>query len=326
MTIDRITPFHSKGSKINQPSIYFRRLQNLINGKPPEICIIRGEGIGDVIMTLPTVKALHESFKEVNITYATNLNYLDGALPAVLKYNPCVNKVVNYSLINETDYDLIVNLHCPALKYEVKGRKPPNRIDIFAHHAGITLEDTRPYIYLTEYEKEVAQAFKRQASLNDKCVLVQPFASNHLRSFNHRVLKEAISLLYMQYDIRSFVVTHDSDFQSDTMWSNIPGCIPINNWKVREIAALMLECDLVLCPDSSILHLAGALDIPTVSIFTKTYPPSRINYYPNTVALWDGESIPGCPCWYESYCHLGNACSINITADRIIQQCLAKID
>lgn len=316
----RMSLYHPNYAQ-NTPAVRMQRLRQLIKTGCPHICIVRGEGIGDLLMVTPTIKAIRQMFSSnATITVATNTRYLDGALVDVLKYNPYIDNIIERNLLNDADYDLVINLHCPAIQYEKKGSKPPNRIDIFAQHAGVSLTDYKPLYYPTPAELEWSETFFRHKSKETKTIMVQLFSSSSRRSIDNRYVKDALTILYKQYGIESIVLEHNSDPQSDIQWDNIPG-VTTYNLCIRGIAAFMLRCDLVLCPDSSLLHLAGALDVPTVAIFTSTYPQSRINHYPMASAIWDGDKYNPCPCWYEN-CPIGNACSVGITGSRIAEECI----
>jgi ADP-heptose:LPS heptosyltransferase len=310
-----IRPFHPSNGAKNSPAVKLNRLKKLIQSKHPHICVVRGEGIGDVITATPTIRALKNTFANIDITFATNTSYLNGALVKVLQYNPDIGHILERNLIDDTQYDLVINLHCPAVKNEVSGKLPPSRIDVFAHHAGVDLKDPVPKYFIKEDEIDYGETLLKNIDSRDKIILVQPFASSQKRSFDVRKVKEALVNLNNRHGIRSIVLTHDEDHM-DVLWNSLPGCRVMHNLDIREIAAVMVHCDMVLCPDSSILHLAGALGVPTVALFGPTPPQSRISHYKNAIGIWYGKDIPACPCWY-GHCPTGYACSNRITSDDI---------
>lgn len=320
----RMVPHQPSFGASKTPSIKLSRIQELLLSQRPSICVVRGEGIGDVLMTTPTIYALKTMFKEVNITYATNTRYLDGALTKTLIYNPAIDHIIERDLLVDDHFDLVINLHCPAIHLEKKGARPPNRIDIFAKHAGVSLKDFKPHFYLQKEELEGGEAYYSKLPMSEKFILVQPHASAQRRSFDPAKVKKAITELYTHHKIRSIIITHKSDHADDVLWNNIPGSILLENVDVRGIASVMVYCDLVLCPDSAILHLAGALDVPTVSIFGPTWPPARINHYKQTVALWGGDQVNCKPCWYES-CDSRYSCCQYITSEMIVAKCLEHL-
>jgi len=271
------------------------RLRRLISTGAPKICVIRGQGIGDVIMLTPTIRALKKEFPDGQIIVATDTRYLGGALVDILMFNPDINGFVDKNHLVRDQFDAVLDLHCPCTEYEVHGNPPINRIDLFANAAGVKLEDSVPHIYLTKGELEEGRDVVRQYHFYPK-IAVQPFASNKIRSFDHRKLKEILVMLGQRIKAKPIIFTHQSDWQSNVMWDNLPGGLLLKDKKVREIAAITAACDLVLCPDSSLLHIAGALGIPTVSYFGPTHPAARINHYNKAVAVWKGDQYNPCPC------------------------------
>lgn len=322
--ISRMQP-HSPSAAQKRPGPRLSRLQQLLHTQEPNICIVRGEGIGDVLMTLPLVHTLKNMFKQVNITYATNTSYLGGALAKVLMYNPSVNNIIERDIMDPGDYDLTINLHCPCIHYEVRGNPPINRIDLFANHLSVPLLDKKIRYYIQPDEIEKGKRFLEPIKGKSPILLVQPSASNERRSLNHSILKQSLTELYQSHKIQSVIITHSKDFRTDTIWNNIPGSFMLHNADIREIAGVMVHCDMVLCPDSSILHLAGALGAPTVSLFGPTHPDARINYFPNTVAIWEARELKPCPCWYDARCPIGETCWKRITPQLITSTVINRL-
>ena len=320
----RMRPAFVPGGAKHTPAVRLSRLHQLLRSQHPHICVVRGEGLGDVIMTTPTIRSLKAMFDKVDITYATNTKYLDGALVKVLKYNPDISYIIERELMDDYAFDLVVNLHCPAVNFEKRGMLPPNRIDLFANHAGVKLSDPVPKFYIQKEEVDSGEVILQSTNKTEKLMLVQPFSSSKARSGMHSKIKNSIIKLYQQHGIRSIIITHSSDSFTDVLWDNVPGSIYLRDLDVRAIAGVMVHCDLVLCPDSSILHLAGCLDIPTVSLFGPTPPQCRINYYKNAVALCEAKFGP-CHCWYES-CPIGNACWEYLTEEMIVTKCAEHLN
>jgi ADP-heptose:LPS heptosyltransferase len=302
------------------------RLRELLQTQSPRVAIVRGEGIGDVLMTTPLIYSLKRLFPGgASITYATNTRYLDGALTKVLEHNPDIDTVIDRETLDESNYDLVINLHCPCVAYERKENPPINRIHLFAKHAGVPLLDTRVRYFPLDSEIEYGRDFLQSSGIRSSCktILVQVFSTATKRNLNNVEFKRALTNLACK-DIKLVILQHDSDYPSDVLFDNIPYSVVLKNADIRRIASIMYNCDLVLCPDSSILHLAGALDKPTVSLFGHTDPRARVDCYPNVMALWPGEYMSCVPCWAGD-CHMNLACYKAITADMIVAACLEKL-
>lgn len=63
---------------------------------------------------------------------------------------------------------------------------------------------------------------------------------------------------------------------------------------LRTAFALVARADCLVCPDSSLGHVAGGLAIPCVSLWSSFHPDDRVRYYPTHRPLYQG--IPCSPC------------------------------
>ncbi len=302
------------------------RLRKLINSKEaPNICVVRGEGIGDVLMTTPTVRALKKAFSEVTLTFATNTRYLDGSLSKVLQYNPDIDHVIDRDRLDESNFDMVVNLHCPALKHEKKENPPVNRVDLFAQHTGVELLNKQIRYFMQDEEDKWGKdfLFRSGVKLTDKTIFVNIFTTATKRNLDSQVFKEALMTLG-RMGFKLIVARHSSDAATNIMWEQIPNVIILKDADIRNLVGVMANCNLILCPDSAIMHLAGALSIPMVAIFTYTDPNARVNYYENVSVIWEGRKLNCSPCW-SSPCYMNLTCFKMITSDMIVNECMARL-
>lgn len=304
-------------------------LDRAIQGGPPSICINRfNGGIGDVLMTTPAVKAIAKKY-QCKVDYATDLHYLDGALEKVLRYNPYIGKVFSAADLPDMrdQYSAIVDFGCPCVVHEQPKAIPVNRIDLFARYARLQLTDFHVDYVITEEERQWADDIFYQHNLTRKTnILVQPFSSSIRRDAPIDVMQTAMRKVLQQIKANLLVITHDSDNIKDRKW-DWPEVLPLHNFDIRQLAAIMERCDLVLCPDSSILHLAGALDKPTVTLFGPTDPRARVNYYPEAIAIWPGGRLSCSPCWYNSdACNNRCVCWKQFDVEEVALTILAKLN
>jgi hypothetical protein len=249
-------------------------------------------------MTLPTVRAVSKKYG-TKVDYATDPGYLDGALVKVLQYNPYIHTVLNWRDMDVKIYDAVIELTCPCVAYEKPLCKPINRSDLFARHAGVHLDEHTIDYTITPEEAQWAKEYLEQHNLDRfTLVMVQPSSSTTKRDAPIDKLKKIVGgLLAVRRDIRALVITHESDtIKTDWGFADVH-CLA--NLDIRQLAALMPHTNLVLCPDSAILHVAAALHHPTVTLFGPTDPHARVNYHPEAVAVWPGKELKNYPCWYE---------------------------
>lgn len=273
-------------------------LDRIAAGQPVRIAIHRlGGGIGDVLMTFPTVKALKKKYNAETI-YVTDYGYLSGALAKVANHNPLIDKVVDGAHWKDINAEININLTCPCIAHEIPLAKPVHRIDLFAGYCGIRLDDRQIDYVVTEEEKAWGINFLQTRNLNPAdCVLVQPYASNARRSLDIKKLQRAMmQALAVNPKLRFLVVRHDSDFDKDTSW-DLQKTFPVRNFDIVNIAAIMYHVGLVLCPDSSLLHMAGALSKKIVAFFGPT--DYRARMYPNMIPICPAETFAFWPPWYQ---------------------------
>lgn len=295
----------------------------LANKENLKLCVQRKlGGIGDVLMTTPVVKALKLRYPDAEITYATDPHYYQGDLFDILQGNPYIDHLVNYRGINPQEYQLFVDITgiCPPV--ETRSNPPINRIDLFARHVGIRLDDHLPDYIVTEEEKIWAKQWIQQkfGSAPHPIVLVHTASVDHKRTWPiEKYVKLLAQLAHERPEVRFIVLDHN---KKRATW-DLKNCIGIQNFGIRQTAALIWASDLFVGPDSGPLHIAGALEKEIVSIFGSTHPDARINYYDGAVAVTCG--LPCEPCWYGP-CSRNLQCMRDLTVAKVKTAVLDKLD
>jgi ADP-heptose:LPS heptosyltransferase len=73
--------------------------------------------------------------------------------------------------------------------------------------------------------------------------------------------------------------------------------VKVGGMPMRQAFALASACSAFIAPDSAFVHLAGALDIPCVSIYGPIDGKVRTRHYPRSVFLDSSRSLGCIPCW-----------------------------
>lgn len=280
-----------------KPSNELFRVDRILSGELSIQIIRSGGGIGDVLMTFPVIKAIKNKYK-CQLIYSTDYGYLDGALKKVALHNPLIDKVVDCAHFKESETDISINLTCPCVGHEIPLAKPVHRIDLFAAYCGVKLEDRQIDYVVTDQEKAWAMEWFISRNLKpEDCVLVQPYASNSRRSLDVRKLQRALMQAASDNPkLRFLVVQHDSDFDRNSNW-DLQRTFPVKNFDIVHLAAIMYHVGLVVCPDSSLLHMAGALYKKIVAFFGPTDPRAR--FYPNMISICPALEFAFFPPWYR---------------------------
>jgi len=279
-------------------------------------------GIGDVLMTTPLLKAIKKLIPHCTLIYITDLLNSQGALADVIKHNPYVDKLISNVEKGQYKYDYIVDITATGLGREKPGMVPPNRIDMFAGEVGISVTaDPVPTYIVTDQEKKVAiKRIKDEFLLGAKrkdvnIIIIQARSNDARRTWPLYYTEELCDMLAKDPKNRVIVIDWGD---AAVRWKPKTRIFPVLNETLPPIAALVEQCDLVICPDSSTLHLAGALGKKTIAIFGPIPPESRINHYYNATAV-----VVRLPC---SFCWYAVRCLKNNTTNQGKLDCLIKIN
>jgi len=288
------------GSKKRTEPLVHSNLDGLLTKTTPKICVYRRlGGIGDVIMSTTMLKHIKRLLPNCHLVYATDLTTGGGVLADCVRNNPFIDELVDFRNITARDYDLFTDITATGLSLEKSGKFPPNRIELFASQIGLDISsDPLPVYIVTEDEQEWAQKRVEEYCVPAKreevtVVGIQIQSNDHRRSWPADHSEALITLLTKDPKFRVIAFTWNDDKRWHKPQTYVCG------ESLRYTAALVNECDVIVCPDSGILHLAGAMQKKIVSLFGSVPPQSRINFYQNATAITAG--LPCC-CWYSNKC------------------------
>lgn len=253
-------------------------------------------GLGDIILTFPVVEWTKRNYPHYKITYACPEQFMSLA-----ENNPYIDRVVpmKEQEVLAEDWDLTVDLTADCINYEVEHQPDVelNRSEIFMQKCGYRIEDTpKPKIYLSE--EEIARAREEVDPGRLKIGLVLK-ANAPVRGWGgFKELRRKLICKYPEVQILEFCVSQPVGWESEA------AVLPVFGRSLREVAALLYQCDVVISPDTGLAHMASALRVPTVWIFTHIDGGVRVKNYDN---VWFLQETPeGCPegkpCWYKISC------------------------
>ena len=240
--------------------------------------------IGDSILALSALDKLKLNYPAANLTLICSKQTQDLFL-----HHPDVNKTLlfdkrwlarqklKFSLALRGKYDLIVDFKNSLLPLFTGGkhtpffRKFPGGLhakdkylylikNIAKHDAKTTVE-----FKLTEDEKEKWKSLKIPQSILIAC------ASNAIQKrYPYNLLKKLISKLTEHFPVAVLGQEKDRQFYKDIL--DIKGVNDfVGKTKIHEVFYLLKNyARLLVCVDSSIMHIASYLDIPIVAMFGQT--------------------------------------------------------
>lgn len=230
-------------------------------------------GFGDAIMLTPVLRRLNELGCEVYVACPAHCR-------AALLNLPYIEGFVNWPMKPEdlNDYSRVAYLE--GFQHH-RGAQHWHMSDVFASICGTDLHDKTCDYAPTPEELEWARTtFPRYEGR--KRIGIQVQASHRCRTYHGAQLRKVMDLLlkdgwelYMmgrpgEFGCQEIGHIHDASKHAPTF---------------RQSAALLTTCDAFLGPDSGFLHVAGALGVPSVGLFSVFPWQLRTSQYPSVFAI-----------------------------------------
>jgi ADP-heptose:LPS heptosyltransferase/glycosyltransferase involved in cell wall biosynthesis len=274
-------------------------------------------GLGDVIMTFPAIEYAKKKNPNYKITYSCPPEFLPLA-----ENNPFVDNFEPWNdTITKRDWDIVIDLTKDCIKYEMESQPDVvlNRSEVFMQSAGFDPKKTpRPKLYLSGDEYLPIG--------NDKLNIGLILESNA----NVRTWPGIYNLrkkLHDEYGEK--ITTYDICKHEPKNYSQTNGSIPVFGNELREIGKIISKCDLVIGPDTGPMHMASALGIPTLWLFTHIDGNIRTKNYDLDITHFIQGKCPTLskPCWYAIPCGGNMAegktnpeCSKSISVDSVLKK------
>lgn len=247
-------------------------------------------GRGDMLLATPIFKALKGKYPGSHITV-----YTAAHLALILTGNPYIDEITckapswfRFNKIVHLDYiKLPSNLHI---------------IDAFAVNAGVTLKDKKPFIYIGEEHHREAERFFNFYNLTDDDLTVAVHAGPTWPErmwFRERYIK--VADYFKEHYKATFIEL--GQFKGNGMGLGID---LTGKTSIRQTAAILSRCKLLLCVDSFVMHLAGAVDTPVVGLFGCTNPKQRLPF--NDISLAPDTPSNCRYCYHWDQTRLSNLC------------------
>ncbi len=262
----------------------------------PNILIVRDEGIGDILMSIPTVRELRRKYPKATITYATLPKNFE-----VLYDLDCVDYIVSVhglDLSRASGWDLVINW-CHAIENYNTPRNRGLRIDSFSRHIGLTLTDRRMEYRLLQSDVETANIFLSEVRGQRPLIGYVVKSVSWQRTYPIWLIPKVVAAITDKFGDDAMVVLIDNSKNLAELYPDGDNLLNLCG-KTRSLgvaSAVMAQCDVVITPDTGAVHICGALGIPQVVLFGSIPAKARISdeTHPGAVAI---EGRAWCsPCW-----------------------------
>ena len=273
------------------------------------ILIIKLRDIGDNTLCTPLIRNLKQHLPNVSISILTwsysipvfEKNPHIDHLFELPKNPPSADIRKLHSKLNSINFDLIMSTHSGGLASKLISKiKSPNKINNFyrgrnklytvltkesdyyrssierdldcLRSLGLEPENTHTEIFLTSRETTWARKAMeaRGIDFTKKIILIHPTAAVSIREWPLEKFNQLTKKFDQEKNIQPIIVCTDSEYSRiESLLDDIPHLVIFHNITVRQMMAIIHECDLVIDNDSSPSHVATAFGIPTIVLFSQ---------------------------------------------------------
>lgn len=326
--------------------------------KIKKILVIKFGGIGDILLTTPVFPNLKSFFPDAEINVLTLRHSRDILIDnpyinRAFTYDKSEDK--SWCLlknIRSQKYDLIIDLFGNPrtalitffsgaqyrFGFKFRGRNYAYNIKAegrggIVHNVEFNLDALRAleipvnskslYLNINIVHEEFAEKFIKGNGLEDKKLIgISKTGGWESKRYKVNDYIELINRLNEKYDV-SFLIfwgnekeKYDSEIIRNGIKKNNAYVIPDS--PIRYLGALIRKCDLVIGNDSGPLHIAVAMQVPTLGIYGPTNPRLQGPYGDKNLTIVNEEL----ECLYCNLleCGIGNICMTELSKDKILNK------
>lgn len=274
---------------------YFEHKQRLRHDLPAtaKILLLGTIGLGDGIMLTPVLRKIKELYPAGTLHIACFAEHRQ-----IFSGLPYVDGFDDYpmALDQEKSYDQVLYLE-GAVEFNDRA-KEQHMTDRYADHLGLPeiTEKFPDYIVQPEEREWIFATFPKTEG--KKRVGIQVQAGVRCRTTPAKLLTTVVQdMVKRGWEV--VLMGRPGEFVVN---KELPGIVNLtsHNLTFRQSAAYLLTCDAFFGPDSSLLHVAGALKVPAVGIFA-AYPwQIRTANYPTVRVIQGHEGCEIAPCFHQT--------------------------
>lgn len=265
---------------------------NKYEGQPLEgrsLLLVRHGGFGDLLFLTPLLRYLDERYGNAGLAVACGRRY-----HGVFLRNRHVRRIFTYPVklkdFVSFDYQL-----CYEGTLETSEDPGVHAVDLMARHAGLADVGDRRLVYgvepaLTRKARNILR-HELKVKAGDATVGLHLRASSPIRTYPLESSLVVAAVLGAA-GARVFLLGAEGDW-AKTVGRKLSPSAKLENVDnlcgrfrtMDQTVAFLSRLDLLIGPDSALVHFAGALDIPTVALYGPFPGAVRTKYYPRCITL-----------------------------------------
>lgn len=267
-----------------------------------QIVLIRQRpSIGDCLLLAPLIQAVRERHPDPCVTVVTDSSYMSGALTTVFEHIPGVDKVQDLSPFEWTTQgnklidrkympvpdtpplfiskaDVVLDANSAFMEYERKhkGNPPLGIAEFWLQHFNLKSNTIGPSYETTDNEKKAAKNWEEAVNPSQKSMVgIVLRSGSPCRDWDY---SKAPMLARNLYTMGLKPISIDPILITETDQT-----VNLVGRKISFVAAAIERMRLLITPDTGLLHLAEALNVPTVALWGIMRPELRVKGYSTVV-------------------------------------------
>lgn len=277
------------------------------------------EALGDTIMVTGLARELKRVDENIRIAIASRR-------PEIFANNPNIDENRGWHLWRsgytvQAGYhrnDLGGDLHAVEIQWNSLWKELKEAGYNTPENSPPKIEQVHPEIHLTEAELEAGRELGKRAGDPERPLVLissggklKPTHNREWGQANYQTVVEALAP-----HVRLMQIGGEEPLTVDGKKLHDVGMLPI-----RETAALFAACDAMLVQEGGLMHVARAVDAPTVVIFGGYVLPQQTGYR-GQVNLWAKPECSPCILTPENCPHL--KCMVEINP-RLVLRCIVEL-
>ncbi len=326
------------------------------------LCVMHLNQIGDLVFSLPLLKALRENFPEARI-HSVVKPHLRGLL-ADSPYVDCIReRLPGYGAalqlvrdMRTSRYDLLISLPRSEESLIIAALSGAGLKAGFAHFPwDLTLDIKETVEGHNSWfnNRKLLERLRVPVNKNDyvglirvdpregdltpppgRCVIIAPGASRHrqMKTWGHESFAGLIALLRKSRGLTPVIIGGDDNREyNDLLIASLKktgsgadaGLVDLTGADLRSLCLTIKDAALFVGIDSGFMHLASSYDIPLVALFGPT-DPFYVGPQNRRSRVVKAEGMECIPCYLKECAHRN--CMKNIRVETVLQACEEVLD
>lgn len=315
------------------------------------VLLIKPRAIGDVLLSTPVITNLKCAFPNIAIdflceNFASDVVAGNPDIRDVLTFNKKNDSTLSLiSRVRSRKYDIVIDLFCNPrtalitffsdaknrIGFPFRGRAYAYNLHIVprggeVHNVDFNLDvlrtfnipivDSQPHFPLSDELNKFAQSWFAEQKLNQTGTIgINPSGGWYTKKWRHGSYAELADKIHewKQWNILFFWGPGEfEDVQNIRSEMQHPSSI-IPRTSLKEMGALLKQCQYLISNDSGPMHIAASLGVPTLGIFGPTNPLLQGPY--GETHKWIRNEELDCLACNLTKCPIGNVCMTDLSVE-----------